>query len=55
MIESQNLNIIIKDLLKLITIYTNCFFKQLKMSKTVLTTAVINKIIKSNKTLDIFK
>jgi hypothetical protein len=48
-------DIIIKDLLKLITIYTNCFFKQLKMSKTVLTTAVINKIIKSNKTLDIFK
>jgi|LakMenEpi03Aug12_release.lakeMendotaPanAssembly.Ray.scaffolds.fasta_scaffold00514_43 hypothetical protein len=46
---------IVNDLLKLITIYTNCFFKQLKGTKTIITTAVINKIIKSNKTLDIFK
>ena len=46
---------IINDLLKIITIYTNCFFKQLKATKSILTTAVINKIIKSNKTLDIFK
>jgi hypothetical protein len=46
---------IVNDLLKLITIYTNCFFKQLKGTKVIITTAVINKIIKSNKTLDIFK
>ena len=46
---------IINDLLKLVTIYTNCFFKELKATKSVLTTAAINKIIKSNKTLDIFK
>ena len=46
---------IINDLLKIISIHINCFFKQLKLSKSVLNIASINKIIKSNKNLDIFK
>jgi hypothetical protein len=46
---------IINDLLKIISIHINCFFKQLKLSKNVLNIASINKIIKSNKNLDIFK
>jgi hypothetical protein len=46
---------IINDLLKIISIHVNCFFQQLKLSKSVLNVASINKIIKSNKNLDIFK
>ena len=42
-------------LLKLIYTHVNCFFKQLKNSKLTLNNASINKIIKSNKNLDIFK
>jgi hypothetical protein len=44
-----------KSLLKLIYMHINCFFKQLKSSKITLNIASINKIIKSNKNLDIFK
>jgi hypothetical protein len=44
-----------KSLLKLIYLHINCFFKQLKLSKITLNIASINKIIKSNKNLDIFK
>ena len=43
------------SLLKLIYMHVNCFFKQLKNSKLTLNNASINKIIKSNKNLDIFK
>jgi hypothetical protein len=43
------------SLLKLIYIHVNCFFKQLKNSRLTLNNASINKIIKSNKNLDIFK
>jgi hypothetical protein len=47
---------IVKGLIKLINIHINCFFKQLKTIGTkTLTVAGINKIIKSNKNLDIFK
>ena len=44
-----------KSLLKLIYLHINCFFKQLKLSIITLNIASINKIIKSNKNLDIFK
>ena len=43
------------SLLKLIYMHVNCFFKQLKTSRVTLNNASINKIIKSNKNLDIFK
>jgi hypothetical protein len=43
------------SLLKIIYIHINCFFKQLKNSRVTLNNASINKIIKSNKNLDIFK
>ena len=43
------------SLLKLIYLHINCFFKQLKTSRTTLNIVSINKIIKSNKNLDIFK
>jgi hypothetical protein len=43
------------SLLKLIYMHINCFFKELKASRTTLNIASINKIIKSNKNLDIFK
>lgn len=44
-----------KSLLKLIYMHINCFFRQLKSTKITLNIASINKIIKSNKNLDIFK
>ena len=44
-----------KSLLKLIYMHINCFFKELKTARTTLNIASINKIIKSNKNLDIFK
>jgi hypothetical protein len=43
------------SLLKLIYMHINCFFKELKTSRSTLNIASINKIIKSNKNLDIFK
>ena len=43
------------SLLKLIYMHVNCFFKQLKTARVTLNNASINKIIKSNKNLDIFK
>ena len=43
------------SLLKLIYMNVNFFFNQLKNSKLTLNNASINKIIKSNKNLDIFK
>jgi hypothetical protein len=43
------------SLLKLIYMHINCFFKELKTSRITLNIASINKIIKSNKNLDIFK
>ena len=44
-----------KSLLKLIYMHINCFFNQLKSARITLNIASINKIIKSNKNLDIFK
>jgi hypothetical protein len=59
LIEHYNLKAseaIIKNLVKLVNMHIHCFFNQLKAIGTKsLTVAGINKIIKSNKNLDIFK